>query len=144
MYSPKLLPQDVIVVDDGSTDNTKDVLKPFRRRIHYIRQENQGPAVARNCGIAEAKGDVLAFLDADDVWLPEKLDKQVNVLTENPRIGLVHSHYDYLDMASGGRLTPRPEMGGFLATVTCSFSGGAASNSDGSPVQGVFDEGRWI
>lgn len=106
VLSQTFLPQDVIVVDDGSTDSTEDVLKPFRRRIHYIRQENQGPAVARNRGIAEAKGDFIAFLDADDVWLPEKLEKQVKVLTERPRIGLVHSHYDHLDMAGGRRLIP--------------------------------------
>ena len=99
VLSQTFLPQDVIVVDDGSTDDTEDVLEPFRRHIHYIRQENQGPAVARNRGIAEAKGDLIAFLDADDVWVPEKLERQVNVLIENPRIGLVHSRYDLLHMA---------------------------------------------
>jgi len=107
-------PEEVIVVDDGSTDNTEDVLEPFRGRIHYIRQENQGPAVARNRGISEAKGDLIAFLDADDVWVPDKSEKQVDLLMENPRIGLVHSLYDYLDMAREQRLVPRHGHDGFF------------------------------
>ena len=107
-------PQEVIVVNDGSTDNTEDVLEPFRGRIHYIRQENQGPAVARNRGIAEANGDLLAFLDADDAWVPDKSEKQINLFMENPRIGLIHSLYDYLDMSREQRLIPRHGHGGFF------------------------------
>ena len=140
VLSQTFLPQEVIVVDDGSTDNTEDVLEPFRRRIHYIRQENQGPAVARNRGIAEAKGDLIAFLDADDVWVPEKTEIQVKVLRENPRIGLVHSYFDRLDMAEQ-RIMPRHEMKGFSGDCYLQFFRGVRRpNSDGSPAQGVFDE----
>ena len=129
-------PEEVIVVDDGSTDNTEDVLEPFRGRIHYIRQENQGPAVARNRGISEAKGDLIAFLDADDVWVPDKSEKQVDLLMENPRIGLVHSLYDYLDMAREQRLVPRHGHGWFLRRLLSEvFQEVRGPNIDGSRAQ---------
>ncbi len=139
-----LSPDEVIVVDDGSTDNTEDVLEPFRGRVHYIRQENQGPAVARNRGIAEAKGDLIAFLDADDVWLPEKSELQVKVLWENPRIGLVHSYYHRLDMA-GQRIMPRHKMGDFSGDCYLQFFRRCGVQVATVLVaQGVFDEGRRI
>jgi glycosyltransferase involved in cell wall biosynthesis len=82
---------EVIVVDDGSTDTTSDALQPFRERITYIHQSNQGPSAARNRGIRTARGELIAFLDADDVWMPEKLAEQVCAITATPRLGLVHS-----------------------------------------------------
>jgi glycosyltransferase involved in cell wall biosynthesis len=69
--------KEVIVVDDGSTDNTKEVLAPFRDRIIYIYEDNCGVSSARNRGVAQSSGKYIAFLDADDVWLPGKLKKQV-------------------------------------------------------------------
>jgi glycosyltransferase involved in cell wall biosynthesis len=108
--SQTLPPDDIVVVDDGSTDDTEDTIYPYRRRIQYIRQENQGPAVARNCGIAHSKGDLVAFLDADDVWLPEKLEIQVNEMRAHPRIGLVHTNYVRLDSA-GVRHPTRTKSG---------------------------------
>lgn len=80
---------EVIVVDDGSTDNTEEVLKPYLDRITYIRQENQGNAAARNAGIREAKGEILAFNDSDDLWLPDKLERQVRYLDEHPDVDMV-------------------------------------------------------
>ena len=69
---------DVTVVDDGSTDALADALRPFESKITCIRHDkNQGAAAARNTGIAGAKGDYLAFLDSDDVWLPGKLATQL-------------------------------------------------------------------
>ena len=71
---------EVIVVDDGSTDGGDQVVRDYAQRdprVAYIRQENAGPAAARNAGIAAARGCAVAFLDSDDLWLPDKLDEQM-------------------------------------------------------------------
>jgi len=73
-------PIEVIAVDDGSTDATPQILAA-RSEVRVIRQDNQGPSVARNVGVAHARGDVIAFLDGDDLWRPDKLAKQVGDLT---------------------------------------------------------------
>ena len=82
---------EVIVVDDGSTDNTRQVIEPYRSRLNYIYQANQGVAVARNKGIEVARGEWIAFLDADDLFLPQKLQQQVAVFAAQPEIGMVVS-----------------------------------------------------
>lgn len=71
---------EIIVVDDGSTDETQECLKRYGNRIKLIKQENAGPSAARNRGIAAAQGALIAFLDSDDLWLPEKLERQVRVM----------------------------------------------------------------
>jgi glycosyltransferase involved in cell wall biosynthesis len=71
---------EIIVVDDGSTDETPEVLRPLAGRIQFLRQANAGPSAARNAGIALARGSILAFLDSDDVWLPQKIERQVQLL----------------------------------------------------------------
>ena len=68
---------EIIVVDDGSNDETETVLKSYRNRLKYVYQTNAGPAAARNHGVKLAHGDWIAFLDSDDMWLPEKLEKQL-------------------------------------------------------------------
>ncbi|MBM2835200.1 MAG: glycosyl transferase [Candidatus Brocadiaceae bacterium] len=65
---------EIIVVDDGSTDGTRDVLEPYRDRIRYMYQDNKGVSAARNTGIQESRGEWIAFLDSDDEWLPNKLE----------------------------------------------------------------------
>ncbi len=71
---------ELIIVDDGSTDDTQTVLRSYGDKIRVILQQNAGPAIARNRGIAIAKGDIIAFLDSDDQWLPAKLERQVDSL----------------------------------------------------------------
>lgn len=73
---------EVIVVDDGSTDNTEEVLAPYMNLIRYIKQDNAGPSVARNRGIFAASGEYIAFLDSDDLWYPEKLEKQLSCIRD--------------------------------------------------------------
>ena len=82
---------EVIVINDGSPDNTKEVLASFGDKITVINQENQGVAAARNAAIKLAKGRYIAFLDDDDLWLPNKLEKQIACLESHPNIGLVYS-----------------------------------------------------
>jgi glycosyltransferase involved in cell wall biosynthesis len=84
---------ELIVVDDGSTDNTADLIGKYGSRLRYIRQANSGPAVARNTGIRNAKGAYIALLDADDVWEADKLERQVKILDEFDGVGLVFSDY---------------------------------------------------
>ena len=67
----------VVVVDDGSTDNTREVLSRYDNRVRYVYQQNAGPAAARNHGAALSTADFLTFLDSDDTILPTKLEKQV-------------------------------------------------------------------
>lgn len=84
---------EIVVVDDGSVDDTVESLAPFWNCIQYVYQENRGRSAARNCGISVARGRFVAFLDADDHWHPTKLEKCIPYLSANSRIGLVHSAY---------------------------------------------------
>jgi glycosyltransferase involved in cell wall biosynthesis len=80
---------ELLVIDDGSTDDTKVQLEPYANRIRYIWKENGGVSSARNRGIKESTGDLVAFLDADDVWHPRKLELQISCLQKHPEIGLI-------------------------------------------------------
>jgi len=83
--------REIIVVDDGSTDDTAAHLDRFGDRIRVICQKNGGLPSARNAGIAAAKGEFVAFLDADDWWLPTKLERQVTLLQAHPEVGFCSS-----------------------------------------------------
>ncbi|MBD3561475.1 glycosyltransferase family 2 protein, partial [Planktothrix sp. FACHB-1355] len=82
-------PLEIIVIDDGSTDRTPEVAAAFKDSIRYVSQPNSGPAAARNHGIRIANGDVIAFLDVDDLWSDDKLKLQANYLANNPSVGIV-------------------------------------------------------
>jgi glycosyltransferase involved in cell wall biosynthesis len=80
---------DVIVVDDGSTDTTRARVRAYGDRVRYIHQMNAGVGAARNRGLDAATGDYVAFLDADDLWRPEKLEIQLKVAARSPSSGLI-------------------------------------------------------
>ena len=77
-------PFELIVVDDGSTDQTAEILARYGNQLTVLCQENRGVSAARNAGIARAEGDLIAFLDSDDFWRPKKLTVQVDFFTSNP------------------------------------------------------------
>ncbi|MEZ4640602.1 MAG: glycosyltransferase family A protein [Caldilineaceae bacterium] len=93
-------PLEVLIIDDGSTDESAQVITDAQRRldiqISYTYQHNQGPSAARNRGIAQANGVLVAFLDADDVWLPQKLTQQTAHLVQNPMAGAAVCRAQYI------------------------------------------------
>ncbi len=90
-------PHEVIIIDDGSTDDTKAVLSGFHDRIKYFYQENLGPSAARNKGIKMARGEYVSFLDADDLWTSNKIEVQLDFLERHREIGLVFSDIEEFD-----------------------------------------------
>jgi len=82
---------EVIVVDDGSSDGTLGVARSFEPRVKVLAQPNRGPASARNLAIRNSRGDYIAFLDSDDLWMTDKLEEQIAFLERNPAVGLVYS-----------------------------------------------------
>lgn len=102
--------KEILVVDDGSTDNSLEVLRGFGDRIQVITQANAGAAAARNTGLRAAKGEYLAFLDADDLWLPGKLTAQANYLDAHPEIGLVYSAWQEWHARADGEFDPPPAV----------------------------------
>lgn len=84
---------EIIVVDDGSTDETEDTLKPFKSSIRYIRVANGGAGYARNVGLREARNNLIAFLDSDDEWMPDKLKLQLPFMEARPDVLLCCSNF---------------------------------------------------
>lgn len=109
-------PTEIIVVDDGSTDTTRQRLAPFRDMIRYIHQTNQGLSAARNTGICAAQGEWIALLDSDDTWHPRKLEAQQAYLARHPEVALLGTDL-VADTAAGWPDLPEAEPAALPVTL---------------------------
>ena len=110
---------EVIVIDDGSEDGTGDYLREqYGDQIRYIAQENQGPGIARNRGIAAARGDYVQFLDADDQLHARKIELGLDVFRRQPDVAVVYTHYQFV-AHDGRRLLETPPFEEFSQDIFC-------------------------
>lgn len=111
---------ELIIVDDGSPDRSIEICQQFDDpRIKIIRQNNQGVSAARNNGIRQAQGEYIAFLDADDIWLPEKLEKHIKHLETSPKVGVSFCRSAFIDQ--GGKpldIYQMPKLKGITPALT--------------------------
>jgi glycosyltransferase involved in cell wall biosynthesis len=92
IFAQTYRPLEIIIADEGSTDRTAEIVATFADQVRYLKQNNAGPAAARNLGIRVASGEFIAFLDADDLWHPEKLSRQTARFAARPELSYCVAH----------------------------------------------------
>jgi glycosyltransferase involved in cell wall biosynthesis len=97
---------ELIVVDDGSTDDTPAAVEPYLDQIRYVRREHEGKAASRNAAVQLAEGELIAFCDSDDCWCPDRIERQLRAFDERPDAGMVHGHIAMID----GDSRPLPKL----------------------------------
>ena len=132
---------EIIVIDDGSTDNTQEVIKSYENKITYICKENEGTAKSRNLGLKIAKGRYVAFLDSDDLWMPQKLELQVTLLDKNIDIGLVCTDFEiFCENEEGIKIIEKRVETSFDFSFNRLFSGNFVQNSSVMVRRECFDK----
>ena len=146
---------EIIVVDDGSADDTRQRLEPFKDKIRYFYKTNGGVCSARNVGLREAKGEYIGLLDSDDTYMPEKVERCLDFLQKNPDYGFVHTdtylvdsqgeiieRYDHPKGRYDGWITRRLLMGNFIANPT-NFFRRECYDRCGGYEESLFPPGDW-
>jgi glycosyltransferase involved in cell wall biosynthesis len=130
---------EIIAVDDGSTDETSKLLARLGRKVRTIRQPNSGPAAARNRGLKTAKSELIAFLDADDLWPDGRLASQVHYLTAKPSVQIVQGSIKEINLQNGCGATrvPNAEMSKYYFNVNL---GALLCRRSVFEAVGLFDE----
>jgi glycosyltransferase involved in cell wall biosynthesis len=131
-----LPPHQVIVINDGSTDDTEKVLQPYSQRIHYLKKENEGKPSAVNAGLEHVTGDYVWIVDDDDVMVPDAWERHSAVLQQRPEIGFTYGPHYTAKLAEDGKLLEParlhappdlPEGELFLRLMEQTYIGGAST-----------------